>query len=144
MFPKLSNILTLRGRDYRSNSSTHVVNVHNLQKVAMLKLSTEYNGRAAIIEKVRAWRSATEIIPKYPRATVYDVVAKYDKSCNTLKEKSFKGARCQKAWSHSTGSRADFRGSGKVDLKIVVAARCEPKKYAWNRRGRPPLQVLYD
>ncbi|KYN09101.1 hypothetical protein ALC57_18788 [Trachymyrmex cornetzi] len=46
---------------------------------AMLKPSAEYNRRAAIIEGLRAGRSATEIIRffGYPRSTVYDVVAKY-------------------------------------------------------------------
>ncbi|KAG5313072.1 MOS1T transposase, partial [Pseudoatta argentina] len=46
---------------------------------AMLKLSAEYNRRAAIIEGLRARLSATEIIRffGYSRSTVYDVVAKY-------------------------------------------------------------------
>ena len=46
---------------------------------AMLKSNAEYNRRAAIIEGLRAGRSATEIIRffGYPRLTVYDVVAKY-------------------------------------------------------------------
>lgn len=48
----------------------------------MLRQSEEYNRRAAIIESVRAGRSATEIISffGYPRSTVYDVVAKYKES----------------------------------------------------------------
>ncbi|XP_018364731.1 PREDICTED: uncharacterized protein LOC108762295, partial [Trachymyrmex cornetzi] len=48
----------------------------------MLKPSAEYNRRAAIIESVRAGRSATEIIRffGYPRSTVYDVIAKYHES----------------------------------------------------------------
>ncbi|EZA58491.1 hypothetical protein X777_01112 [Ooceraea biroi] len=49
---------------------------------AMLKPSAEYNRRAAIIEGLRAGRSATEIIRffEYPRSTVYDVVANYTAS----------------------------------------------------------------
>ncbi|KYN22476.1 hypothetical protein ALC57_05127 [Trachymyrmex cornetzi] len=49
---------------------------------AMLKPSTEYNRRAAIIEGLRAGHSATEIIRffGYSRSTVYDVMAKYTAS----------------------------------------------------------------
>ncbi|KYN08789.1 hypothetical protein ALC62_00245 [Cyphomyrmex costatus] len=45
----------------------------------MLKPSTEYNQRAAIIEGLRAGRTATEIIRffGYPRSIVYEVVAKF-------------------------------------------------------------------
>jgi len=45
----------------------------------MLKPSAEYNRRVAITEDLRAGRSATEIIRffRYPRSTVYDIVAKY-------------------------------------------------------------------
>ena len=72
---------------------THVLNSPNLKIVAMLKPSEEYNGRAAIIESVRAGRSATEIIRffGYPRSTVYDVVAKYNESekSNIRAHKSF-------------------------------------------------------
>ncbi|XP_011858762.1 PREDICTED: uncharacterized protein LOC105556290 [Vollenhovia emeryi] len=48
----------------------------------MLKPSAEYNQRAAIIEGLRAGRSAMEIIQffGYPRSTVYDVVTKYTAS----------------------------------------------------------------
>ncbi|KYN12210.1 hypothetical protein ALC57_15607 [Trachymyrmex cornetzi] len=48
----------------------------------MLKPSAEYNRRAAIIESIRAGRSATEIIRffGYPRSTVNDVFAKYHES----------------------------------------------------------------
>jgi len=44
-----------------------------------LKPSAEYDRRAAIIEGLRAGRSAMEIIRffEYPRSTDYDVVAKY-------------------------------------------------------------------
>lgn len=63
----------------------HVINSHNLQKSMMLKPSTEYNRRAAIIESVRAGRSVTEIIRffGYPRSTVYDVVARFNESVNS-------------------------------------------------------------
>jgi len=46
--------------------------------VVMLKSNTECNRRAAIIEGLRAGRSAMEIIRffGYPRS-IYDVVAKY-------------------------------------------------------------------
>jgi len=43
---------------------------------AMLKPSAVYNRRAAIIEGLRAKRSATEII-RFFKLTVYDIVAKY-------------------------------------------------------------------
>ena len=45
----------------------------------MLKRSSEYDKRAAIVEVLRAGRSAAEIIRffNYPKSTVYDVVAKY-------------------------------------------------------------------
>jgi len=45
----------------------------------MLKSSAEYNRRPAIIEGLRARRSATEIIRffGYLRSTIYDIVAKY-------------------------------------------------------------------
>jgi len=54
-----------------------LVNSHIL-KMRMLKLSAEYNRRAAI-EGLRAGPSTTEIIWffGYSRSTVYDVVAKY-------------------------------------------------------------------
>ena len=47
-----------------------------------LRLSAEYNRRAAIIESLRAGRSPAEIIEffKYPRSTVYEVCAKYKAS----------------------------------------------------------------
>jgi len=56
-----------------------LVNSHILKMVAMLKPSAEYNRRVAIIEDLRAGRSATEIIRffGYLRLTIYDVVAKY-------------------------------------------------------------------
>ncbi|KYM80335.1 hypothetical protein ALC53_09429 [Atta colombica] len=45
---------------------------------AMLKSSAEYNRRAAIIEGLRAGRSATKIIRffGYPRSTIYDIMTK--------------------------------------------------------------------
>ena len=63
-------------------AATHVLNRHNLKKVTMLKPSMEYNRRTAIIESVRAGRSATEIILFFrsPRSTVYDVIVKYNES----------------------------------------------------------------
>jgi len=53
--------------------------VSNKVILAAMKPSAEYNQRAAIIEGLRAERSATEIIRffGYPRSTVYDIVAKY-------------------------------------------------------------------
>ncbi|KYN41484.1 hypothetical protein ALC56_04089, partial [Trachymyrmex septentrionalis] len=47
--------------------------------------------RAAIIESIRAGRSATEIIRffGYPRSTVYDVFAKYHESEKSNERKSF-------------------------------------------------------
>ncbi|CAK9829643.1 Transposable element Tcb1 transposase [Anthophora retusa] len=77
---------------------THILNIHNLKTVAMLKPSAEYNRRAAIIESVRAGRSATEIIRffGYPRSTVYDVVAKYNQS-----EKSNEGFATPARKTHS-------------------------------------------
>jgi len=53
-----------------------LVNSHIFKIAAMLKLSAEYNRRAAIIEGLRAGRSATEIILffGYPKSTVYDVI----------------------------------------------------------------------
>jgi len=65
---------------------------------AMLKPSAEYNRRAAIIEGLRAGRSAMEIIRffGYPRSTVYDVVAKY-----TALEKSNEGSSTPARKSHS-------------------------------------------
>jgi len=47
--------------------------------VTILKPNAEYNRKAAIIEGLRARRSATEIIRffRYPRSTFYDIVAKY-------------------------------------------------------------------
>lgn len=59
-----------------------LINNHNHKKAAVLKPSAEYDRRAAIIEGLRAGRSATEIIRffGYPRSTVYDVVAKYTAS----------------------------------------------------------------
>ncbi|EGI60876.1 hypothetical protein G5I_10892 [Acromyrmex echinatior] len=68
------------GRDVEVQESLMLlVNSHILKMAAMLKPSAEYNRRAAIIEDLRAGRSATEIIRsfRYPRSTVYDVVAKY-------------------------------------------------------------------
>jgi len=55
----------------------------------MLRTSAEYNRRAAIIESLRAGRSATEIIRffGYPRSTVYGIMAKYNAS-----EKSGEGS----------------------------------------------------
>ena len=66
-----------------------LVNSHNLKIAEMIRTSAEYNRRAAIIESLRAGRSATEIIRffGYPRSTVYDVVAKYNAS-----EKSEEGS----------------------------------------------------
>ena len=57
-----------------------LINSHFLKMAAMLKPSAEYNRRAAIIEGLRAGRSATKIIRffEYPRSTIYDVVAKYN------------------------------------------------------------------
>ena len=76
----------------------HVLNHHNLETVAMLKPSTEYNRRAAIIESIRAGRLATEIIRffGYPRSTVYDVFAKYHES-----EKSSEGSATSARKFHS-------------------------------------------
>ena len=56
-----------------------LVNNDILKMAVMLKPSAKYNRRAAIIEGLRAGRSATKIIPffRYPRSTVYDVVTKY-------------------------------------------------------------------
>ena len=73
-------------------------NSHILKMAAMLKLSAEYNQRAAIIEDLRAGRSATEIIRffGYPRSTVYDVVAKY-----TALEQSNEGSSMPARKSHS-------------------------------------------
>jgi len=53
-----------------------LVNSHIFKIAAMLKPSAEYNRRAAIIEGLRAGRSATEIILffGYPKSTVYDVI----------------------------------------------------------------------
>ncbi|KYN15565.1 hypothetical protein ALC57_12218 [Trachymyrmex cornetzi] len=59
-----------------------LVNSHIIKMAAMLKPNAEYNRRAAIIEGLRAGRSATEIIRffGYPRSTVHDVVVKYPAS----------------------------------------------------------------
>ena len=75
-----------------------LVNSHILKMAAMLKPSAEYNRRAAIIEDLRAGRSATEIIRffGYPRSTVYDVVAKY-----TALEQSNEGSSMPARKSHS-------------------------------------------
>ena len=54
-----------------------LVNSHILKMAAMLKLSAEYNQRAAIIEGLRAGRSATEIIRFYGYPRIVYVVAKY-------------------------------------------------------------------
>ena len=55
-----------------------LVNNHILKIAAILKPSRKYNRRAAIIEDLRAGRSATEIrFVGYPKSTVYDIVAKY-------------------------------------------------------------------
>ncbi|XP_025153568.1 uncharacterized protein LOC109503697 [Harpegnathos saltator] len=72
--------------------------IHNLETVTILKPSAEYNRRAAIIESVRAGRSATEIIRFfiYPRSAVYDVVAKYNES-----EKSNEGFATPARKTHS-------------------------------------------
>ncbi|EGI70777.1 hypothetical protein G5I_00435 [Acromyrmex echinatior] len=71
---------------------------HILKMAVMLKPSAEYNRRAAIIEDLRAGRSATEIIRffGYPRSTVYDVVAKY-----TALEQSNEGSSMPARKSHS-------------------------------------------
>ena len=75
-----------------------LINSHILKMAAMLKPSAEYNRRAAIIEDLRAGRSATEIIRffGYPRSTVYDVVAKY-----TALEQSNEGSSMPARKSHS-------------------------------------------
>ena len=56
-----------------------LINNHIFKMAAMLKPTAEYNHRAAIIEGLRAGRSATEIIRffGYPRSTIYNVMAKY-------------------------------------------------------------------
>ncbi|EGI62905.1 hypothetical protein G5I_08738, partial [Acromyrmex echinatior] len=75
-----------------------LVNSHILKMAAMLKPSAEYNRRAAIIEDLRAGRSATEIIRffGYPRSTVYDVVVKY-----TALKQSNEGSSMPARKSHS-------------------------------------------
>lgn len=64
----------------------------------MLKPSTEYNRRGAIIESVRAGDAATETIRVfgYPKSTVYDIFAKY-----TELEKSNEGFAIPAKKSHS-------------------------------------------
>ena len=65
---------------------------------AILKLSAEYNRRAAIIKGLRARRSATKIILRffgYPRSTIYDV-AKY-----TILEQSNESSNMSARKSHS-------------------------------------------
>jgi len=59
-----------------------LVNSHNLKMARASKQSAKYNRRVAIIESLRAGRSATEIIRffGYPKSTVYYVVAKYTAS----------------------------------------------------------------
>ncbi|XP_076279399.1 uncharacterized protein LOC143208672 [Lasioglossum baleicum] len=76
----------------------HLLFVDNLKTVAMLKANAEYNRKVAIIESVRADRSATEIIRffGYPRSTVYDVIAKYNES-----EMSSEGSETPARKSHS-------------------------------------------
>ena len=56
-----------------------LVNNHILKMAAMLKSSAEYNRRAAIIEGLRAGRSATKIIRffGYPRSIIYNIMTKY-------------------------------------------------------------------
>ena len=75
-----------------------LVNIHILKMAAMLKPSAEYNRRAAIIKDFRAGRSATEIIRffRYPRSTIYNVVAKY-----TALKQSNEGSSMPAKKSHS-------------------------------------------
>ena len=64
----------------------------------MLGTSAEYSRRTAIVESLRAGRSATEKnrFFGYPRSTVYDIVAKYNAS-----EKSEEGSGNPARKSHS-------------------------------------------
>ncbi|CAK9827593.1 Transposable element Tcb1 transposase [Anthophora retusa] len=66
----------------------------------LVKSSVEYNRRAAIIEALRAGRSAAEIILffKYPRSTVYDIVQRY-----AAAEKSEEGSANPTRRTHSKG-----------------------------------------
>ncbi|KYN45447.1 hypothetical protein ALC53_00005, partial [Atta colombica] len=89
----------------------------------ILKPSAQYNRRAAIIEGLRAGRSAMEIIRffEYPRSTVYDVIAKY-----IALEQSNEGSSMSARKSHSKKRTA--RGSNKsrhpnmTSLRTVVEA----------------------
>ena len=77
---KFSAILCLRQRLLLASKSLMLlVNNHILKMAAMLKSSAEYNRRAAIIEGLRAGRSATKIIRffGYPRSIIYNIMTKY-------------------------------------------------------------------
>ena len=77
---KFSVILCLRQRLLLASKSLMLlVNNHILKMAAMLKSSAEYNRRPAIIEGLRAGRSATKIIRffGYLNSTIYDIVTKY-------------------------------------------------------------------
>jgi len=110
-----------------------VISVHNFKMLEQIRLSAEYNQRAAIIKGLRARRLQTEIILflGYSRSIVYDVAAKYLASKtsekgsanqmrkNHLKEKSVKIPTIIK------GSRTCFRGSRVVSDKISKNLGCE-------------------
>ncbi|KYN06233.1 hypothetical protein ALC62_02825 [Cyphomyrmex costatus] len=84
----------------------------------MLKSSTEYNRRAAIIEGLRTGRSATKIIRffGYPRSTVYDVVTVHRLIYESFDSK-FALRQCRYVWSK------EFWPLDSPDLNPLVVER---------------------
>ena len=105
-----------------------LVNSHILKMAAMSKASAEYNRRAAIIEGLRAGRSATEIIRffRYPRSTVYDVVIKYtaleqsNEDSSMPARKSHSKECIARTRSHWKGSSSDFGWLRAIVAKISI------------------------